>query len=178
VKDKKEKTAEEKAEIKRVFQIVLKRFHTRPIKDQRLWIKNIYAAAKLVWDGPEPDQWSPATLAEEQADFDAVLFGTRPPRNSQEQDYLDFMGGVRERQGQKKWITCRWCSGDFVSYGFPAPFRSGIPGVRPSDGRFYPTICEMCGDMRDAVLTTKPETPPKPEPPPANVVKFSQHADP
>lgn len=139
------RTPEQRAESLRLFHEAENQYLDRPIMDTRLWFQELHRSMGSTWTGPNPEEHSPFTYDQEIQGLKDVLFGVRPPRTTIETRYLDFMDGV-QKQGEKKWITCKMCSTEFSSHGFPAGHGSHL----------YPTICNSCADRRDARPVPKP----------------------
>lgn len=101
---------------------------------------------------------------------DELLEG-REPRNKDERDYMDFMGGLCPMaQRPKKWVKCRNCQTEWEVTGWPAPKRlvGSLPLNVPMEitGRFiflFPNICIPCHDRLEALAKQPKKKQPQPE---------------
>lgn len=142
-----------------------------PIGDRRLWYKNLYASRGMTWNGPEPDEFSPANREEEIEINEGLLDGTFTPRNDYEKRYVAFMKGPHPRDGRPvKTVKCKNCGCEWKLAGYPAgkqtKFTDEINCHQLIDKNkcvwLWPNLCQPCADRREA-KPIKPTTEPKPE---------------
>lgn len=145
-----------------------------PVLDCRKWFHAKYARLGMQWSGPEPEEFSPLTLSEEERFCEDVLEGSRKPRTIYETQWLKDVGGLAPKAKRPtRWVQCKKCESEFQARGYPIGLatktgkepaatllsREAIPAVRQvtsTDGQWrvwiYPDACEICSSRVDAFI--------------------------